>query len=671
MYPIAEAKDLETGTKPASPLKNTTIAPFQVQAYSKETSTPWLTRILFVICVALTLAIAGLGLGLGLKLQQDKTEIARLRSLNTTGDSNRNFNYSSFYGIPDILPVVSEALLVNQTELDMRTQFQISNVTSTRFYVFNITQALASPDGFQKPMILINNQSPGPLIEANSGDTIQVLVNNHMANWSTTIHWHGIDQKNSNRMDGVAAVTQCGIPPGQSFKYEFNTTGERGTFWYHSHLSMQYTDGLFGPIVIHDPKEQIPKVDEEKIIFMGDWYHTYSSVLLASYLNPTSQWANESGVEPLPDNILLNGRNKYNCSVQSTTYPPNKTAEHCSGGSLYKTEVKSGGAHRFRLINHSSFLSFWFSIDNHTMEIVEIDGTEIEPISFRGVNVNIGQRYSIIIHANQTVGNYNMRATLPTSCFLPFAPYNSSGLDSSGYEVVGILSYDHTDFDKPTIGVKGNVTNPYGASTNPFNNLVWNGCDDMPFNMTFPMRKKEEFKATPSNTHYIQYAFSQAQNVNRIFVNKTTWAPIENNATIWKASEIKPSNSYISLGNALNQQIYTNNDATSANELVINSLDAMEHPWHLHGHSFQIVGWGPSLFSSENTYWNYENPMRRDTVTVPANSHIVIRWENDNPGIWAMHRHVAWHVEGGMFFQFAERLSNLQKLLDGMDTVAK
>lgn len=61
---------------------------------------------------------------------------------------------------------------------------------------------------------------------------------------------------------------------------------------------------------------------------------------------------------------------------------------------------------------------------------------------------------------------------------------------------------------------------------------------------------------------------------------------------------------------------------------------------HTHtGHTFQIVGWGPGLFGAgENaTTWNLENPMRRDTVTIPAFSHIVIRFMADNPGLWALH----------------------------------
>jgi hypothetical protein len=46
-------------------------------------------------------------------------------------------------------------------------------------------------------------------------------------------------------------------------------------------LSTQYTDGLFGPLVIHDPEDA---VYDERVMFLGDWYHTYSSVLLNQYM---------------------------------------------------------------------------------------------------------------------------------------------------------------------------------------------------------------------------------------------------------------------------------------------------------------------------------------------------------------------------------------------------
>lgn len=64
----------------------------------------------------------------------------------------------------------------------------------------------------------------------------------------TSIHWHGIRQLNSMPMDGVNGITQCPIPPGGSFTYVFNLT-QYGSSWYHSHYSVQYADGLQGPLV--------------------------------------------------------------------------------------------------------------------------------------------------------------------------------------------------------------------------------------------------------------------------------------------------------------------------------------------------------------------------------------------------------------------------------------
>jgi len=158
-------------------------------------------------------------------------------------------------------------------QLDLKTGFQVSNVPRVRDYVFNITLGSASPDGFAKSGIFVNGQSPGPLIEANTGDLIRIVVNNQLPEDSTSIHWHGIDQRNTNWMDGVTGVTQCAIPPGQSFNYAFNVSGQRGTFWYHSHSSLQYSNGLYGPLVIHDPDEQIPHVDDDKIVMFGDLFH--------------------------------------------------------------------------------------------------------------------------------------------------------------------------------------------------------------------------------------------------------------------------------------------------------------------------------------------------------------------------------------------------------------
>ena len=43
----------------------------------------------------------------------------------------------------------------------------------------------------------------------------------------------------------------------------------------------------------------------------------------------------------------------------------------------------------------------------------------------------------------------------------------------------------------------------------------------------------------------------------------------------------------------------------------------------------QVVGWGAGLYDPGGTTWNFDNPMRRDTVTIPSMSFIVIRWMAD------------------------------------------
>jgi FtsP/CotA-like multicopper oxidase with cupredoxin domain len=150
-------------------------------------------------------------------------------------------------------PTIPTRNLIHTSELSLNTSFTVSSRPTVREYQFNITQAYGAPDGFRKLMILANGQSPGPLIEAYTGDTVRVIVHNQLGNMSTSIHWHGIDQKNSSWMDGVTGVTQCAIPPGESLTYEFQLIDQRGTFWYHAHTTMQYTDGLFGPIVWPPP----------------------------------------------------------------------------------------------------------------------------------------------------------------------------------------------------------------------------------------------------------------------------------------------------------------------------------------------------------------------------------------------------------------------------------
>lgn len=597
-------------------------------------------------------------------------------------------------GIPDNLPVIPAAQLTNRTELDLDTGFAFSGSPRVREYDFTVTLGLAAPDGVWKPMVLVNGQSPGPLIEAATGDTVRVRVTNMLpGNASTSVHFHGVDQRGTPWMDGVSGVTQCGIPPaggrgGGSWTYEFTVAGQRGTFWYHAHAAVQYTDGLYGPIVVRDPEgEMVPRPDAERVVFLGENYHAYAGDLAGHYLAPSSPWEpDEAGVEPLSDNLLINGQNTFDCSVVSTTFNSTfrqKNAPECTGGQVYTTSIRPGTTMRLRLINHSSYLSYWFSIDKHPLTIVEIDGVEVEPIVSQGVHVNIGQRYSVIISATEKVGDYTIRSGLEKECFLPYSTYTSSGLESIGYQAKGILRYERDEESEGEETLEEQDTDEQkeeAETTNPW------GCGDMPFDMPKPMRQEAAYELREGDpTHIVDFQFRQVGEINRIFLNKTSWSPYQDDATLWQVASDERDNDfttdaggvYHNWGFRLDQQVLLVPDGSGAAQVAINSLDAMEHPFHMHGHSVQVVGWGPGRYdpsssppssSTTTTTWNLANPLRRDTFTVPADSHVVIRFRADNPGIWVMHCHVAWHLEAGMLVSFLERPGDLKRLVGEMDT---
>jgi FtsP/CotA-like multicopper oxidase with cupredoxin domain len=110
-----------------------------------------------------------------------------------------------------------------------------------------------------------NGQVPGPSIEANVGDTVEIRLTNSLPQ-ATTIHWHGI--RVPAEMDGTEAV-QPPVDPGETFEYQF-VVPDAGTFWYHSHTNEteQLERGLYGALVVRGPSE--PSFDGERVLLLDD-----------------------------------------------------------------------------------------------------------------------------------------------------------------------------------------------------------------------------------------------------------------------------------------------------------------------------------------------------------------------------------------------------------------
>ncbi|CAG8157808.1 unnamed protein product [Penicillium nalgiovense] len=86
------------------------------------------------------------------------------------------------------------------------------------------------------------------------------------------------------------------------------------------------------------------------------------------------------------------------------------------------------------------------------------------------------------------------------------------------------------------------------------------------------------------------------------------------------------------------------------------------HPFHLHGHDFYILAQGFGAYTPV-TKLNRKNPPRRDTATMAGSGYLVIAFENDNPGSWLMHCHIAWHTSQSLALQFVEHQSEIPGLV--------
>jgi FtsP/CotA-like multicopper oxidase with cupredoxin domain len=231
-----------------------------------------------------------------------------------------------------------------------------------------------------------------------------------LKNNGTSVHWHGVRQLNNNEYDGVPGVTQCPIPPGQTFTYKFQAT-EYGSTWYHSHFSLQFTDGLYGGLVINGPATA--DYDEDLgVLFLSDWPH-----------RPTAEiWevVRGKGVPSL-ESGLLNGTNTFDCSKS----PDPK----CIGnGTRFETVFTAGKKHRIRLINVATNGHFQFSIDGHSLTVIANDLVPIVPYEAESVLINVGQRYDIIVEANAASGDYWLRGGWQSACAPNNNPNNFNGI---------------------------------------------------------------------------------------------------------------------------------------------------------------------------------------------------------------------------------------------------
>ena len=270
-------------------------------------------------------------------------------------------------------------------------------------------------DGYTyKTFIATNGRIPSPTLIVNYDQVISVNVYNDLHDEVVSIHWHGLDQRKTNFMDGVEHITQCGATPQTSFQYIFEAKNT-GTFWYHSHTGAQRTDGLFGSLIIKESPDLIARAKnqtdvgefedqpESHTLSLMDWQLKTSIELFSElvsgirfydtnqvptrsdiqYASTTSQDGGSVGPVSFWSGII-NGNGRH----ESVNYTQSR---------LSIFTVLPDKQYRFRLVGAQGLFAYRVSIAGHKLKVFAMDGTLVKPREVDFIIIHSGERYDFLL----------------------------------------------------------------------------------------------------------------------------------------------------------------------------------------------------------------------------------------------------------------------------------
>ncbi|KAI0241603.1 hypothetical protein L0F63_005315 [Massospora cicadina] len=472
-------------------------------------------------------------------------------------------------------------------------------VAKTIEHQFIVETGTVNPDGTEMPGITINGQFPGPAIEAEMGDRIFVLVVNRLSK-NFSMHWHGIRQFGTLRSDGVPGVTQEPIPPGGEYQYDFNVEDQMGTWWYHAHTDLDLIQA-FGLLVVRESepirKELIaynPKYyyDDELVMMLSEWWHQSPTDLAAGLTTAPFRYP------PNPDAILINGQ-------LSPTFT-----------------VEGGKRYRLRIVASNGQGIFSVHIPFHELELIEADGTVLEPIMVKRIVIGSGQRYSAIFDAKKVASNFVI------------------SVQSKQANASAILHYS----DAPLSLL---VTLPHSTQT-------W---------MDSSLHTSSWYARNRINHYYSPPITIQTEIILNIRDTEVDGIPkYKINDLIQPPHPHLPATYTTHVGERI--QVIIQHFAS-------NNTGCEPHPWHFHGHSFYVVGSGEGLYDptlhnpriEAKLKLSPKLPVLRDTLITqviqpnPASTTCgwyAIRYLADNPGDWLMHCHITPHLIMGKYLVIHE-----------------
>ncbi|RMZ79532.1 hypothetical protein DV737_g3373, partial [Chaetothyriales sp. CBS 132003] len=375
-------------------------------------------------------------------------------------------------------------------------------------------------------------------------------------------------------------------------------------------IRAQYSDGVVGTIIVDGPATANYDVDLGTYP-ITDWYYTPSSKL-----GPLIQHDVFPAGPPPGDNILINGTNV------------NAVDSH-NPGEYSRVKLTKDTSYRLRIINTATNDNFKIGLDGHLIQVISADFVPIKPFYTDWLFIAIGQRYDIVIHANEIVASYWFHVVPQDGC--------SSNLNTNA---LAIFEYEGADSDTPPNEDRNNAP-PTSDCADPNDLLVPFVKLDVPENGKIP------------DSASLDVGFTVTQDSNQ--VTNVQW-PL--NFSSMQVTWQNPTLQRVLDSNfdfARDMNVITLPQANIWSIWVIQAVDTVAppipHPIHLHGHDFYVLGAGEGIFNNSQPL-TYKNPPRRDVALLPASGYLVVAFITDNPGAWLVHCHIAWHISLGLGAQF-------------------
>ena len=498
----------------------------------------------------------------------------------------------------------------------------------------------------------VNGSVPGPLVRLKEGEAVTLRVANHLAQ-DTSIHWHGLLLP--FQFDGVPGVSFPGIKPGETFVYELPALRQSGTYWWHSHSDLQEQAGHYGPIII-DPAGPDPvQADRDYVLLLSEFSPLHPHTIMAK-LKKGEEYFNRQKTSWTDDYRLSGSDRRMWAGMRMTptdiadvtgstyTYLINGHAPEDSLEYLFSP----GERVRLRIINGSAMSFFNIRIPGVRMSVVQADGKNVRPIEVDEFQIGTAETYDIVVdptaeahtivaeamdRSGMAVATLASRAgarapvpSLRDPVLLTMTDMGHGGMDHSGGDHSnmghapsaggmdhGSMKMRDTSSLPPNVAVGPGIdmvsANPADRMGDPGLGLDKVGHKVLTYR-DLTAREPNDDPRKPSRHMQIHLT----GNMERY---------------MWSFDGRK-------FNAVADQPIRFGYNERVRVKLVNDTM--MAHPIHLHGHFFELVNGADRM----------HQPQKHTVIVQPGGS-ATFDLTADEPGDWAFHCHLLYHMHAGMF----------------------